>query len=197
MSPILAAERLLSLEAQALTSLTTRLDSGFEYAVNTVLKARGHVVVTGLGKSGLIGAKIAASLASTGTPAFFVHAADALHGDVGAVTQRDVLIAISKSGTTVEVVKFAQLCRERSCVVIAMSGDSHSALAQTADAVIDITVDSEADPIGLAPTSSTIVTLAMGDALVAALMEARSFSAAEFSLNHPAGALGAASREAC
>ncbi len=194
MTYIQAAERLLNLEARALAGLAARLDSGFRHAVMAVLEAPGHVIVTGLGKSGLIGAKIAASLASTGTPAFFVHSADALHGDAGAVTERDVVIAISNSGTTAEVVAFAAMCRGRACTVVAMTGDSRSPLARGADATIDIAIDSEADPLGLAPTSSTTVTLAMGDALVAALMEARSFTPADFGVNHPGGALGAAVR---
>jgi arabinose-5-phosphate isomerase len=150
------------------------------------------VVVTGLGKSGLVGAKLAATLASTGTPAFFVHAADALHGDAGMVGPEDLLLAISKSGSTAEVVRFAEVVGARGVEVVAMTGcGGSSELCKVATATVDIGVTSEADPFDLVPTSSTTVTLAVGDALAVALMVARGFGPTDFHQHHPGGALGA------
>jgi arabinose-5-phosphate isomerase len=150
------------------------------------------VAVSGLGKSGLVGAKLAATLASTGTPAYFVHAADALHGDSGALVAGDVLIAISKSGSTAEVVRFAEMAAARGVPVIAMAGcGGASPLGKLATVVIDIAVDCEADPYDLVPTTSTSVTAALGDALAIALMVARGHGPAEFRVHHPGGALGA------
>jgi arabinose-5-phosphate isomerase len=161
-------------------------------ALERLLAVRGRVVVTGLGKSGLVGAKLAATLASTGTPAFFVHAADALHGDAGMVGPDDLLLAISKSGTTPEVLRFAELAVARGIEVLAMTGcEGTSPLCKVATAAIDIGVASEADPFDLAPTTSTAVTLVVGDALAIALMVARGFGPADFHQHHPAGALGA------
>jgi arabinose-5-phosphate isomerase len=156
------------------------------------LAVRGRVVVTGLGKSGLVGAKLAATLASTGTPAFFVHAADALHGDAGMVGPDDLLLAISKSGTTAEVVRFAEVVATRGVEVLAMTGcGGSSPLCRLASAAIDIGVTSEADPFDLVPTTSTTVTLVVGDALAVALMVARGFGPGDFHQHHPGGALGA------
>jgi arabinose-5-phosphate isomerase len=161
-------------------------------ALERLLAVRGRVVVTGLGKSGLVGAKLAATLASTGTPAFFVHAADALHGDAGMVGVDDLLLAISKSGTTAEVVRFAEVAAARGVEVVAMTGcQGLSPLCSLATATIDIGVAAEADPFDLAPTTSTAVTLVVGDALAIALMVARGFGPAEFHQHHPGGALGA------
>lgn len=161
-------------------------------ALERLLAVRGRVVVTGLGKSGLVGAKLAATLASTGTPAFFVHAADALHGDSGMVGPDDLLLAISKSGTTAEVVRFAEVVAARGVEVVAVTGcGGESALCKLATATVDIGVTSEADPFDLVPTTSTTVTLVVGDALALALMAARGFGPADFHRHHPGGALGA------
>ena len=163
-----------------------------EPALELLLATSGRVVVTGLGKSGLVGAKLAATLASTGTPAFFVHAGDALHGDAGMVTADDLLFAISKSGTTAEVVAFARLAHERGVGVIAMTGcNGGSPLCEIASASVDIGVGCESDPWDMVPTSSTAVALAVGDALAVALMVVRGFGPAEFGQHHPSGALGA------
>ncbi len=161
-------------------------------ALELLLATRGRIVVTGLGKSGLVGAKLAATLASTGTPAFFVHAADALHGDAGMVAEGDVLLAISKSGGTAEVAQFAGMVRRRGVPVVAMTGcGGTSALGQQADALVDVGVECEADPHDLAPTTSTAVTAVVGDALAIALMVAKGFGPDEFHEHHPGGALGA------
>ena len=161
-------------------------------ALAMLLEVQGRVVVTGLGKSGHVGAKLAATLASTGTPAFFVHAADALHGDAGMVTADDLLFAISKSGATAEVVAFAQLAHDRGVRVIAMTGcGGASPLCGIASASVDIGVGCESDPWDMVPTSSTAVALAVGDALAVALMVVRGFGPAEFGQHHPGGALGA------
>jgi arabinose-5-phosphate isomerase len=150
----------------------------------------GRVIVTGLGKSGLVGRKIAATLASTGTPAFFVHAGEAHHGDAGMVLRGDVLIAISNSGETHEVIEFAKLAKARGVTVIAMSGGNASTLTSIADECLFCGVEREADPLDLAPTASTAATMALGDALGVALMVVRGFTAADFLSNHPAGSLG-------
>ena len=161
-------------------------------ALDRLLAVRGRVVVTGLGKSGLVGAKLAATLASTGTPALFVHAADALHGDAGMVAADDLLLAISKSGATEEVVRFAEVVRARGLEVVAMTGcGGGSPLCDLACAVVDIGVTAEADPFDLVPTTSTAVTAVVGDALAVALMVARGFGPADFHRHHPGGALGA------
>jgi arabinose-5-phosphate isomerase len=165
---------------------------GAQPALERLLAVRGRVVVTGLGKSGLVGAKLAATLASTGTPAFFVHAADALHGDAGMVGPDDLLLAISKSGTTAEVVRFAEVVAARGVEVLAMTGcGGGSPLGRLASAVIDVGVGCEADPFDLVPTTSTTVTLVVGDALAVALMVARGFGPGDFHQHHPGGALGA------
>ncbi len=161
-------------------------------ALERLLAVQGRVVVTGLGKSGLVGAKLAATLASTGTPALFVHAADALHGDAGMVAEDDLLLAISKSGTTPEVVRFAEVVLARGVEVVAMTGcGGGSPLCALASATVDIGVASEADPFDLVPTTSTTVTAVVGDALALALMAARGFGPADFHRHHPGGALGA------
>lgn len=185
-----AAAEVIAIEAAAVADLGARLGSDFRRAVGLLHVLDGHVVVTGLGKSGHIGAKIAATLASTGTPAFFVHAVEALHGDAGMLAPGSALVAISNSGETAEVCEFAALARRRGHPVVAMTARPESTLARVADAVLDIAVTREADPLDLAPTASTTATLAFGDALAAALMVLDDFQAEDFHRHHPAGALG-------
>ncbi|MBI2914346.1 MAG: SIS domain-containing protein [Firmicutes bacterium] len=166
------------------------MGDAFLGALRLLAGCEGKVVVTGVGKSGHIGRKIAASLASTGTPAFFVHSDEALHGDSGMVGPEDVVVAISNSGETAEVLAFLAILRGIGAPVIAMTGRSGSTLARQAGAVLDVGVAREADPLGLAPTASTVATLAMGDALVSALMALGNFSRKDFARFHPGGALG-------
>ena len=176
--------------ANALARALDRFDS-CEDALALLLAASGRVVVTGLGKSGLAGAKLAATFASTGTPSFFVHAADALHGDSGMVVEGDVLLAISNSGETYEVVTFARMVEERGVKVVAMTGcRGGSSLCRASDAVIDAAVDCEADPWDMVPTTSITVTLVVGDALAVAMMVARGFGPEQFHVHHPGGSLG-------
>jgi arabinose-5-phosphate isomerase len=180
----------LEMEIVALKDLISRFEPSARQALELLFKCRGRVVVTGLGKSGLIGAKISATFSSTGTPSFFLHATDALHGDSGALAPGDVLLAISNSGETAEVCAFAQLMSDFGLKVLVMTAGPNSTLAKIADAVLDIATASEADPLNLAPTASTTVTLALGDAIACALMAARNFTPKEFARLHPAGALG-------
>jgi arabinose-5-phosphate isomerase len=177
-------------EAQAEASLRTRIDGRFAKACGHMLTCEGRIVVTGMGKSGHIGGKIAATLASTGTPAFFVHPGEASHGDLGMVTAKDVVLALSNSGETEELLTILPIIKRLRVPLIAMTGKLQSRLAQAADVTLDVGVEKEACPLGLAPTSSTTVTLAMGDALAVALLEARGFTAEDFALSHPAGSLG-------
>lgn len=190
-----AGRTALQHEAAMVEAVAARLDRAFVDAVELIMKADGRVAVTGLGKSGLVGRKIAATLASTGTAAFFVHAAEAHHGDSGMVLPSDVLVAISNSGETAEVVGFSRMVRARGTAVIAMVGARESTLGREADVFLDIGVVREADPLDLAPTASTTVTLAMGDALAVALMDLRGFRREDFFQDHPGGSLGAASGE--
>lgn len=187
---IKAAHRTIDMEIAAIEQLNQRINHDFTQACELILNCQGRVIVTGMGKSGHIGNKIAATLASTGTPAFFVHPGEASHGDLGMITANDVVIAISNSGTSSEIVTLLPLFKRLGVKLISMTGDAESALAQMADANLDIKVDSEACPLGLAPTSSTTVTLVMGDALAVALLEARGFTAEDFAFSHPGGALG-------
>jgi arabinose-5-phosphate isomerase len=180
----------LDLEAKAIAALRERLDGRFAKACRLMLACEGRVVVTGMGKSGHVGGKIAATLASTGTPAFFVHPGEASHGDLGMITAKDVVIALSNSGETDEILTILPIIKRLKVPLIAMTGKATSRLAQAADVVLDVSVEKEACPLGLAPTSSTTVTLAMGDALAVALLEASGFTAEDFALSHPAGALG-------
>jgi arabinose-5-phosphate isomerase len=196
------AERILDVGRAALhhefamiEAVAARLDRTFVDAVELIMNADGRVAVTGIGKPGLVGRKIAATLASTGTPAFFVHAAEAHHGDAGMVLADDVLLAISNSGETAEVVSFAGMVRARGTAVIALTGSADCALASNANVCLDIGVEREADPLDLAPTASTTVTIAVGDALAIALMELRGFAREDFLRDHPGGALGKAIRE--
>lgn len=177
-------------EAEALLQLIPRINEDFDRAVDLVLHCKGKLVVTGVGKSGHIGAKIAATLSSTGTPSFFMNPLDAFHGDLGVITSEDIVLAISNSGQTDELLRFLPYLLDRNVPVIGMSGNPHSLLAQYAATHLDVSVSSEACPLGLAPTSSTTATLAMGDALACALMEARNFQEADFAQYHPGGTLG-------
>ncbi|WP_058911481.1 arabinose-5-phosphate isomerase GutQ [Entomohabitans teleogrylli] len=186
-----AAREALLLELQEASQLPERLGDAFVTAASALLNCQGKVIVSGIGKSGHIGKKIAATLASTGTPAFFVHPAEALHGDLGMVESRDVMLFISYSGSAKELDYILPRLEERGVILIAMTGKAHSPLGQAARAIIDISVSREACPMHLAPTSSTVNTLMMGDALAMAVMQARGFSEEDFARSHPAGALGA------
>lgn len=177
-------------EAQAILDLIPKLDESLDEAVRLILACKGKVLVTGVGKSGHVASKIAATLASTGTPSFFLNPLDAYHGDLGMLAEEDVLIAISYSGSTDELLRFVPFVKERHIPIIGMTGDKDSVLARHSDAVLDISVAREADPLNLAPTSSTTATMAMGDALACALMEARQFQPADFARFHPGGDLG-------
>lgn len=177
-------------EAQALLDLIPRLDADFDRAVEIILACKGKLIVTGVGKSGHIGAKIAATLSSTGTPSFFINPLDAFHGDLGVITPADVVLAISNSGQTDELLRFLPYLMEKHIPVIGMSGNPESLLARYATAHLNAGVAHEACPLGLAPTSSTTAALALGDALACALMEARHFKASDFAQFHPGGTLG-------
>ncbi len=183
-------KRTITMEMSAVNALVDRIDDAFVKACNIILNCRGRTIVTGMGKSGHIGKKIAATLASTGTPSFFVHPGEASHGDFGMITKNDVVIAISNSGSSAEVVTLLPLIKRLDIPLISMAGKSDSPLAQQGDAHLDISVECEACPLDLAPTSSTTVTLVMGDALAVALLEARGFTAEDFAFSHPGGALG-------
>ena len=180
----------LRIETDALQKLLSRIDDEFEAAARAILDCRGRVIVSGIGKSGHVGQKIAASLASTGTPSFFMHPAEAFHGDLGMVTENDVVIAISNSGESSEIVNILPIIRRIGAKIIAMSGRRESQLGKNSDYFIDIGVEKEACPLGLAPTASTTATLAMGDAMAVALMSVRNFTSQDFALFHPGGALG-------
>jgi arabinose-5-phosphate isomerase len=184
------ANRVLDIEARAVDGLKSRLDQSFAKACQLCLQTKGRVVVTGMGKSGHIGGKIAATLASTGTPAFFMHPAEASHGDLGMITEQDLLLAVSYSGETQEVVTILPLIKRMGAKLISMTGRKESTLGRAADAHLDVSVGEEACPLNLAPTASTTATLAMGDALAVALLESRGFTAEDFALSHPSGSLG-------
>ncbi len=177
-------------EAQAVFELTHRIDENFTRACLTLLSCEGRIIVTGMGKSGHIGKKIAATLSSTGSPAFFVHPGEAAHGDMGMITAKDVVIAISNSGYTNEILLLLPLLKRMHVPIIALCGKQDSTLAKTATVVLDVSIQHEACPLGLAPTTSTTVSLVMGDALAVALLEARGFSAADFAHSHPGGSIG-------
>ena len=184
------ARETLDIEAQALMGLKSRLDHRFSQAVQMMLNVKGRVVVTGMGKSGHIGSKIAATLASTGTPAMFVHPGEASHGDLGMIKAVDVVLAISNSGESDELVSILPVLKRQGVPLIAMTGGKSSALAKHADVVLDSSVDKEACPLNLAPTASTTAQLALGDALAVALLDARGFKAEDFARSHPGGSLG-------
>ncbi len=184
------ARRVLQIEADAVLALQSRIDGDFSQAVKMILDCEGKVVVTGMGKSGLICQKIAATMASTGTPTFFLHPAEGIHGDLGMLSRGDVVIAVSYSGETEEVSRILPVIKRMGLPLIAMSGRPKSTLGIAGDVHLDISVAEEACPLGLAPTASTTATLAMGDALAVALLNERGFKAEDFALFHPGGALG-------
>jgi arabinose-5-phosphate isomerase len=184
------ARTVLRIESQAVAALADRIDSAFLRAVELLLKCRGRVVVSGVGKSGHIGRKIAATMASTGTPAMFVHAAEAAHGDLGMITRSDVLVALSYSGETGELLTIVPTLKREGTPLVALTGHPESSLARCADVHLDIRVDKEACPLNLAPTSSTTAMLALGDALAVACLDARGFGPEDFARSHPGGALG-------
>lgn len=184
------AKEVISKEIEVLENLLDKIDDNFVKAVKLIEDSQGRVIVSGVGKSGHIGRKIAASLASTGTPSFFVHADEAAHGDLGMITQEDVVILISYSGGTAETVNVVPHLRKIGAKLIAITGKPESELAENCDVVLDIGVKVEADPLGLAPTSSTTATLVLGDALTVALLVSRGFTKADFAKYHPGGALG-------
>ena len=183
-------QQVLDIEKQAIEGLYEYLDDNFDAACQTLFNCKGRVIVTGMGKSGHIGGKIAATLASTGTPSFFVHPGEASHGDLGMVAAQDVVIAISNSGETSEVLNILPVIKRLGVPLIAMTGKPESTLARLADTHVCIAVAQEACPLGLAPTASTTATLVMGDALAVALLNARGFTADDFALSHPGGSLG-------
>ncbi|MGD2119327.1 MAG: KpsF/GutQ family sugar-phosphate isomerase [Chromatiales bacterium] len=187
---IALGKAVINTEAQAVTDLLPRIDDNFARACAYMLQCKGRIVVTGMGKSGHIGNKIAATLASTGSPAFFVHPGEASHGDLGMITASDVVLAMSNSGETDELVTIVPLLKRLGVPLISMTGNQSSTLASEADVALDISVTKEACPLGLAPTASTTATLAMGDALAVALLEARGFTEQDFARSHPGGSLG-------
>ncbi|ARU89731.1 KpsF/GutQ family sugar-phosphate isomerase [Pseudomonas sp. M30-35] len=187
---IKSAERTIRLELEAVAELLPRLDSNFIRACDLILACKGRVVVVGMGKSGHVGNKIAATLASTGTTAFFVHPAEASHGDMGMITRDDVVLALSNSGSTAEIVTLLPLIKRLGIKLISMTGNPDSMLAKAAEVNLDASVSKEACPLNLAPTSSTTASLVLGDALAIALLEARGFTAEDFAFSHPGGALG-------
>lgn len=184
------ARRVIRTEAEALLAMAGRINGAFERAVQMILASTGRVVVSGMGKSGLIGQKIASTMASTGTPALFLHPAEGIHGDLGMIMRGDVVIAISNSGETEELLRILPVIKRLGGRLIGMSGNAASTLARSSDVFLDVSVKEEACPLGLAPTASTTATLAMGDALAVALLVQRGFRAEDFALFHPGGALG-------
>ena len=184
------ARQVLRIEAEAVLALVDRIDDAFLHALSLILNCHGRVIVCGIGKSGHIGRKIASTLASTGTPAFFVHPAEASHGDLGMITAQDVVITISNSGESMEVLNIVPSIKRQGAKLIAITGKPESTLARDADAHLDAAVAQEACPLNLAPTASTTAVLALGDALAVALLDARGFGAEDFARSHPGGALG-------
>jgi len=189
-SLIASAKRVLQIESDAVAGLIERIDDRFAQVVQALDQCQGHVVVTGMGKSGLIGQKIAATFSSIGVPSVFLHAAEASHGDVGILSRGDVVIAISNSGETEEIVKLLPTLNRIKCSLIAMTGNPASTLAKRCDHLLDISIKEEACSIGLIPTASTTAALAMGDALAMAILDLRGFREEDFALNHPGGSLG-------
>lgn len=184
------AQDVLRMEAEAILELVPRIDENFAAAVNLILECEGRTVITGMGKSGLIGRKMAATLASTGTPSFYLHPAEGIHGDLGMVTAADVVIALSNSGETGEVLNILPSLRRIGAKIIAMVGNANSTLGKNADVILDVGVSKEACPLGLASTSSTTAALAYGDALALALLKKHNFTASQFAIFHPGGSLG-------
>jgi arabinose-5-phosphate isomerase len=184
------AREVLETEAEAIRRLSERLDAGFERALDILAATRGRVVVSGMGKSGIIAKKIAATLSSTGTPAFFLHPAEALHGDLGMLVEGDVVLVLSASGETVELLRLLEFVKRIGVKIVALVGDMSSAMARDADVALDVSVAREACPMNLVPTASTTAALAMGDALALALSARRGFRSEDFARNHPGGRLG-------
>lgn len=184
------AREVLAIEAAAIETLAARLNGQFSEAVNQILQCQGRVIVTGMGKSGLVGKKIAATLASTGTPSFFLHPAEGIHGDLGMVTTHDIVLAISNSGETAEIISILPTLKRMGVPIISLCGREESTLVRNSEIFLDISVEKEACPLGLAPTASTTATLAMGDALAVALLSTRKFKPEDFALFHPGGSLG-------
>lgn len=184
------ARQVLRMEAAAIEALIPRIDENFVTAAKLILETKGRLIVTGMGKPGHVGQKITATMLSTGTPAFFLHPAEGIHGDLGMVTQDDIVLAISNSGETSEIVNILPSIRRIGAKIIAMCGNAQSTLAQNADVVLDAAVEQEACPLGLAPTTSTTAELALGDALAVVIMSARKFTADDFAVFHPGGSLG-------
>jgi arabinose-5-phosphate isomerase len=185
-----SARRTIEIEHRAIAELPQRIDSSFVQACEILLACEGRIIVTGMGKSGHIARKIAATLSSTGSPAIFVHPGEASHGDLGMITEKDVVVALSNSGTTSEILTILPVLKRKGIALISMTGDSRSMLAQTATVHLDASVSEEACPLGLAPTTSTTVALVLGDALAMALLEAKGFTREEFAFSHPGGRLG-------
>ena len=184
------AQEVLRMEAEAILELVPRVDANFAKAISLILECPGRTVITGMGKSGIIGRKMAATFASTGTPSFYLHPAEGIHGDLGMVTASDVVIALSNSGETGEILNILPSLRRIGAKIIAMVGNANSTLAKNADVVLDVGVEKEACPLGLAPTSSTTAALAYGDAIALALLQKRNFTASQFAVFHPGGSLG-------
>jgi len=187
---VASGRRTIRMERDAVTDLIDRIDGAFTAACKAILQCRGRVVVSGMGKSGHIGKKIAATLASTGTPALFVHPGEASHGDLGMITRDDLLLAISNSGASPELMNLMPMIKRMAIPIITMTGNPDSPLAEAAEIHLDISITTEACPLDLAPTTSTTVTLVLGDALAVALLEAKGFTAEDFAFSHPGGALG-------
>lgn len=184
------AKEVIKIELQAVEELLNKIDKSFEEACKIFYECKGKVIVTGIGKSGIIGQKIAATLASTGTPAFFMHPAEGLHGDLGVISKKDVVLAISNSGSSEEVIKLLPIFKRLGVKIVVMTGKKRSVLAKAGDVVLDISVRKEACPFNLAPTASTTVTLVLGDAIAVALIKMRGFKEEDFALRHPGGSLG-------
>jgi arabinose-5-phosphate isomerase len=190
MKSINRAKEVFEIESQAIRNLALNLDNNFEQAVESILSLKGKLIVSGMGKSGIIGSKIAATLASTGTPSFFLHPAEAYHGDLGMIEKDDMVLLISNSGETDEVLKLIPFLKEQGNITLSMSANPNSTLAKNTHYYLNISVEEEACPLQLAPTSSTTATLAMGDALAVVVMEKRGFKDTDFALFHPGGSLG-------
>ena len=184
------AQDVLRMEAEAILELVPRVDANFAAAISLILECSGRTVITGMGKSGIVGRKMAATFASTGTPSFYLHPAEGIHGDLGMVTADDVVIALSNSGETGEILNILPSLRRIGAKIIAMVGNANSTLAKNSDVVLDVGVEKEACPLGLAPTSSTTAALAYGDAIALALLQKRNFTASQFAVFHPGGSLG-------
>jgi arabinose-5-phosphate isomerase len=185
-----SARRVLKIEAQAIEDVLARLDTSFEKAVDVLFACKGRVVVSGMGKSGLIGRKISATFSSTGTPSFFLHAAEALHGDLGMLARGDAMLAVSYGGETEEIIRLLEALKRLEMPIVTLTGKKHSTLGEASDVVVDVSVREEACSLNLAPTASTTVAMAVGDALAVALLERRNFRHDDFAALHPAGRLG-------